>query len=125
MKWTEDMNDQLGDLVQRFGENWKEISKFFGGLDVRKLRDHWNQVSKSSRLPFSNEEDAKILEYGGLYVGHWRLLAWRVGTGRTALQIRNRYAQLVAGLHNKPIPYEELPVQALKIEWDEEFRLVQ
>jgi hypothetical protein len=91
------MDDILRDLVRRYGQDWRKISEEMG-LSAKRIREHWKMFSDISRLPFSNEEDQRILDLGPIFAGCWSLMATNLGTNRSALQVRNRYASLVGGM---------------------------
>jgi hypothetical protein len=97
MKWTNEMDERLRHFVNEFGEDWSKIAGYMG-IPPKKIREHWKMTGKVSRLPFSVEEDKQVMVLGPIYIGRWSLLASTMGGQRSALQIRNRYAQLVFGL---------------------------
>jgi hypothetical protein len=97
-RWTQEMDDKLNDLVKKIGQHWSAIVPYFPGRNARQLRDHWRIWGYWSQLPFSNEEDRRILELGTIYAGHWKLMADVIGCKRSPMQIRNRYSSLIRGL---------------------------
>ena len=65
-KFTSEEDEKLRDLVEQYGENaWVQVSAQMNGRNIRQCRERWKHylsAYKTSRDPFTEEENKIIME---------------------------------------------------------------
>jgi hypothetical protein len=90
--WTNEEDEFLKSLLERYGKNWSIISKFMPSRNGKQIRDRFlNYLDPDIyKEKFSSEEDAKILELYSRYGSSWSQIS-KYMKGRTADLIKNRF----------------------------------
>lgn len=94
--FSDEMDIRLRILVQQYGtNNWSKISKEIN-IEPQLCKDRW--VNHLSYLlytgPWSKYEDENLLKFVGLYGIRWHIISRKL-PGRTPIQTKNRYHQLL------------------------------
>jgi hypothetical protein len=98
--WTREMEDQLRRLVFVHGlQQWAIIADAMDQTP-RQVRQHWDLMDKpaSALRQWTQEEDEIIMDLGTKHAGKWVLIASVIPSGRTPLQVRNRWKQLIRNM---------------------------
>jgi hypothetical protein len=92
VEWSKEEDSLILELVCKYGNCWKEISKHLKGRTCKMIRGRYINFLRSdvNKNKFSTEEDFKIAELYLQYGPKWSLLA-NLMNGRTADMIKNRY----------------------------------
>lgn len=98
--WTDNEDNRLIMAVYKFGqENWNAVAQFVGsGRNRAQCSQRWQRVidPKISKLPFSEEEDQKLIKLLEKYGPKlWTKVAQEMGN-RSDVQCRYRYKQLTS-----------------------------
>jgi hypothetical protein len=93
--WTEEMDAKLKEsVILHGGKDWKRISDDLG-VDRKSVRDRYLTLFQNpDRNPFSEQEDARILELVRTIGLRWVRIAKDLGS-RTAKQCRGRYQKIL------------------------------
>ena len=92
-KFTYEEDATLRKLVKQYGEhNWIDIATHMKGRNVRQVHDRWVYYlsPKVNSLPWTDEEDDKLIKLTKELNGKWVQIAKRFD-GRTDNQIKNRW----------------------------------
>ena len=95
-KFTPEEDAKLTKLIAKHGENaWEEVSSQMKGRNVRQCHDRWTYYlsPKVSTLPWSAEDDQKLIQLTKELNGKWVQIAKRF-KGRNDIQIKNRWNNL-------------------------------
>lgn len=92
VKFTPTEDQKLLELVGKYGEDWEIICTFMPGRNTRQVRERWtNYVSPTiNRDPFTEEEDALLLDKVAEYGFKWVMLT-QFFNKRTDSALKNRY----------------------------------
>ncbi|EAX97609.1 Myb-like DNA-binding domain containing protein [Trichomonas vaginalis G3] len=96
-KFTPSEDQKLRMLVSVLGpSNWKKVSEYMVSRNARQCRDRYkNYLSPNlNSSPWSQEDDAKLLQLVDFYGRKWSLIA-KEFNGRTDINIKSRYALLM------------------------------
>jgi hypothetical protein len=95
-RFTNQDDQTILQLIQQLGDqDWPAIAACFPGRSARSCRERWRFFldANPSRMPWSQEEDdllrAKVREHG-----HEWITIHLYFTGRTSVDVKNRYAAL-------------------------------
>jgi hypothetical protein len=105
-------DDQLSELVAEWGTRaWRMIAAAMPGRTARQCRDRWNHYLSSQNwlLPWTPEEDAKLIDMIGKVGLRWTRLA-SFFPNRTDLSVKRRWLYLF------PQKRDELRLSALRRE---------
>ena len=92
-KFTYEEDAQLRKLVKQYGENnWIDVASHMRGRNARQVHDRWVYYlsPKVSNLPWTDEEDEKLIKLTKELNGKWVQISKRFD-GRTDNQIKNRW----------------------------------
>ena len=92
VKWTQNEDKLLIELVGYYGEDWNAIAQNFPSKSVKNLEKRWkNRYDPNMRHSnWTPEEDNKIIDMFAAIGGKWIKIA-REFPGRSADSIKNRY----------------------------------
>lgn len=99
--WTEEEDEELLKLIQRFGKNWSLISKYIQHRSGKQIRDRFLNALDPNLLKekFTPEEDKQILRIYAKLGSAWTKIANHL-PGRTGDMIKNRfYSSLRKKIH--------------------------
>jgi hypothetical protein len=90
--WKKEEDIKILELVQKYGNSWKEIAKHFKDKTYKMIRNRYiNYLKQGVNLKkFSQEEDEHIAKLYFLYGAKWASIA-KESKGRTADMIKNRF----------------------------------
>jgi hypothetical protein len=91
--WTQDEDTKLMEAVQEFGpKNWSQIAKSVPGRSDRQCKERWlNYLNLDpNRVPWTQEEDAFLLEKQRELGNSWETISWFF-PGRSSAQVQNRW----------------------------------
>lgn len=109
VKFTPKEDQKLLELVGEYGEDWEIICTFMPGRNTRQVRERWsNYVSPTiNREPFTEEEDALLLDKVSEYGSKWVMLT-QFFNKRTDSALKNRYQLIERRIaKGKPVEYAE------------------
>ena len=117
-RFTEEEDNKLRDLVQKYGENqWLMISSRMGTRNSRQCKDRWLQYlsPKSNLTPWTPEEEELLLKLSEQYKGKW-LEITKMFPGRSYNQVKNKWKTLerrkkAAEINSYNIPLKSLLMQ--------------
>ena len=95
-KFTHEEDMKLRKLISKHGENaWEEVASEMIGRNVRQCHDRWTYYlsPKVSTVPWTEEEDEKLIQLTKELNGKWVQIAKRF-KGRNDIQIKNRWNTL-------------------------------
>lgn len=103
IKWTKEEDDNLRQLVKKYGENnWMEISKNMGNRKIRQCRERWqNYLNPNLKIGnWTNEEDELILKKRYELGPKWKVIE-KFFENRTDAMIKTRYNALIRDKERK------------------------
>ena len=98
VKFTQEEDDRLISLVEQYGvRNWKKISSLMRTRTTRQCRERYiNYLSPTvTNGPWTNEEDLLLIQKVKEMGTRWAQIS-HYFTGRSDVNIKNRYSMLVS-----------------------------
>jgi hypothetical protein len=96
--WTEsDTQELVASVIKHGTYNWKQIAYTTGRHTSLECFHHWHTKANpiyKKRIPWSVEEDAKLIQLVKIYTNNWEKIAEHM-IGRTDLQCRERYCNVL------------------------------
>mmetsp|Transcript_4267 Transcript_4267/g.11696 ORF Transcript_4267/g.11696 Transcript_4267/m.11696 type:complete len:179 (-) Transcript_4267:278-814(-) len=95
--WTADEDALLEELVAKYGaRNWEQLEQFFSGRRGTHLRSHYKHAleQKDSKRPFTQDEDAYIMQEHARIGSKWSAIARRMDR-RVDNDVKNRFRLLM------------------------------
>jgi hypothetical protein len=115
--WTPQEDENLLNLIEKFGRNWSLISKHMPSRNGKQIRDRYlnSLAPEVLKQKFTPEEDQQILDFYNKFGSSWSHIA-KMMPGRTSDTIKNRfYSTLRKHIHSKEY-YETLKKRKIKRE---------
>ena len=90
--WKKEEDNNIVQLVLKYGKAWSKISKLLGTRNGKQIRDRYINVldPETRKGKFTDEEDSKLLELFKQYGPKWATIS-KFYPNRTADMIKNRF----------------------------------
>ncbi|TFK76150.1 hypothetical protein BDN72DRAFT_831595 [Pluteus cervinus] len=94
--WSSFEDERLKQAVSAYGNSWIEVSSCVPGRNNDQCRERWNEQlnTNSTRNNWDDEEDARLRGAVGELGSQWKVVAERVGGGKTGQACRLRFDKL-------------------------------
>ena len=102
-KFTPEEDEQLKQLVERFGDNdWERVAAMLVNRNARQCHDRWKFYinPKINKEPFTKEEDWLLINLVSRYGGMWVQISKHF-KNRSDVQMKNRWKALQKQLQVK------------------------